>query len=206
MRKILLFCVLLTILFSGCSSNKWNSIIDKNQISSQINENITKCINVQDFGCLDLPYHIQGTYSYALTMTYVEDTIGIECLRVNGQKTYSIHKVLFENGKEGYCFISYDSTRVIDSWFVVKLPSKLEFLTTIKRNFTSFEQVKQLDPATILFDTDEPTSYHRFYDGSTMEITYKNVNGILIVKDRYISKDPVDIVKTILPEDMSLIT
>jgi len=211
MKKIIYIIILCALLLSGCNDNKGvNNMSDKykstieNSISA--NELISKSINIQQFSenRLDLPYNLQGGLSLALIIENVKDTIGLECLRNNKNSVYSVHKYTNESGQSGYCFISYDSEVVIDSWFVIIIPKKSDFLGIIK-NKTTLEEIKQLDPATIIFEGDEPISYHRFIDGTIMEIEYTINKGDMIVKDYGVNKDPSNIVKNLLSIDLDLV-
>lgn len=169
-------------------------------------EAITKIIEISDFEeRLKLPYNLQGSFSLSLTKNDVEKTIGIECLRDNEKCEYSTHKVRFDNGDICYCFISYQSERVVDTWFVSTIPNKKQFMS-IKQDETTFDEIRSLDPAAIIFYADEPVSYHRFKDGTMMEIVYNKVGDKFIVKEYGIEDDPVNIVKNLITSDLELIT
>lgn len=197
---------------SACNSNKYKgSDSMPSQYQSMINNtkrfcNIsTKSFSINDFGRLNLPYKLQGSYSLSLTIDNVKETIGLDCLRDNKGFVYSVHRFTNNDNQPGYCFISYDSVRVIDSWFVVKIPDKSKF-KVIKSNKTTLSDIKLLDPATILFDGDEPQSYHRFSDGTAIEIRYTKNGDTYTVKDYGFVEDPITIVKYLLPVDMQLIS
>ena len=208
MRKNIVFIMIFVFLLSmiGCANEMSNLNETNNNIEiERADKLIVKSFLINEYGDrLILPYSLQGAYSSIVEQRDVEEIIGLECLREKGNVIYSVHKFINENGMSGYCFISYDSIRVIDSWFVIKIPSKFEF-EGIKVNKTTIEEIKLLDPATIIFDSDEPSSYHRFSDGTMMEIRYKDLNGVMVVKDYGISEDPSNIVKHLLPIDLSLV-
>lgn len=201
MKRFLCVFFVFMILLVGCKKGGENIVTEK---YVQANNLVTKNVNVSEFGALNLPYRLQGSRSMAFNMDFVKDMVGLECLRTNDKVSYSVHKVSFANDIEGYAFISYNSEAVIDTWFVVKIPSKSEF-ENIKVNKTTLEQIKQLDPATIVYDSDEPVSYHRFSDGTMMEIYYKNNGDKLVVKEYGISEDPANIVENLLPIDLELV-
>jgi len=196
------------IFLAGCKNERVNNLTENYQSivnnQTKADDLITKSVDIAECDRLKLPYRLQGSFSLALNMNSVKDTLGLECLRVNGKSVYSVHKFSNDNGEEGYCFISYESEVVIDSWFVIKIPSRSDF-KKIKKKETTLEQIKQLDPATIVFDADEPISYHRFADGTMMEVRYQNNGVTTIVKDYGISKDPANIVKSLLPIDLMLV-
>ena len=181
MRQCLIICCVVSmIVMSACSINNQQGSINTG-ISEKLqsivryedaNSIISSIINYSELGRLELPYHLQGSYSIALTLEDVEESIGVECLRINSTAIYSIHKVKFENGNNGYCFISYKNGIVIDSWCVTNFPSKSQF-KAIQCNITSVEEIKSIDPDTLVFEAQTPVSYHRFSDGSMMEIYYK---------------------------------
>lgn len=210
MKKILAFIsiAILVISFVGCEMEKKttssNSTISPTDNNIPFTELITKENKLSDFGRLNLPYDLQGSYSLRLSIEDVKTTLGLECYRTNGEYAYSVHKVLFDDNTTNYCFISYTSDAVVDTWFVSKIPSKESF-NKIKKDKTTFEQIKQMDNATIIFDADKPVSYHRFLDGTMMIIQYADLNGTKVVEDYTITQDPVDIVNHLLIEDLNLI-
>lgn len=208
MKKAFLILVFSMLFFASCKNEgenvvteKYQSVINNNAIADEL---ISKSVDISEFGRLNLPYRLQGSYSLALDIESVDEVLGLDILRTNGESVYSIHKFTNKNDEEGYCFISYESEMVVDSWFVIKVPSKSDF-QKIKGDKTTLEQIKQLDPATIVFEGNEPSSYHRFSDGTMMEIRYKENDGYMIVKDYGVSKDPANIVKNLLPKDLSLV-
>lgn len=173
-------------------------------ISESINEIKLEPIKVDEFGRLSLPYNLQGTYSTMLKIADVEKMVGIGCMRDTEDTQYSVHKVGFENNVEGYCFISYRKGFVVDSWFVTKIPSLYDF-AKVKKNKTTSEDIKKIDPATIVFDTDTPVSYHRFANGLMLEIRYANKEGKLVVQEYGLYQEPSGIVKKLLPSDLALV-
>lgn len=198
-KIVALISVVLIVSLVGCEVEK---TISSNNIP--FTELITKENKISDFGRLKLPYDLQGAYSLRLSIDDVKATLGLECYRTNGEYVYSVHKVLFEDGTTNYCFISYSSDIVIDTWFVSEIPSKDNF-DKIKKGKTTFQQIKKLDKAAIIYDTDEPTSYHRFSDGTMMIIQYSEEDGINVVEDYTLTSDPVDIVNRLLTIDFDLI-
>lgn len=198
----------LIFLLAGCGKGKEdvlsNSITSASDDIVPFTELVTKENKLSDFGRLELPYDLQGTFSLCLEKDYVKNTLGIECLRKNGEYEYSVHKVLFDDGTINYCFISYQSGFVVDSWFVSKIPSKSSF-RKIAKDKTTLEQVKQIDKATMFFGDESPSSYHRFSDGTMMIIEYSGIDESSVVTDYYVEQDPVNIVNHLLPADLKLI-
>lgn len=178
----------------------------ENDYDSMAENSILKIVNIDDFGeRLKLPYTLQGSFSLSLTKNDVKNSIGIEHLRKCQDYEYSIHKVKFDDGSINYCFISYEGEAVIDTWFVSKIPNKELFLKIEKRK-TNFDQIKGIDKAAIIFDANEPISYHRFNDGTIMEIVYNKIGDDFFVKEFGLSEDPVSIVKHLSMSDLKLIT
>ena len=210
MRKILCMMVMFILLLTACNNDE-GSVMRESVVPAD--ELITKSIKISEF--IELapsePWCLQGAGSFMLLndLNNVKEMVGLECLRVNGESKYSVHKIDFENGTEGYCSISYkgDADRVVDSWFVVKMPSKFRFnmIGEFGANRTTLEEIKQLDPATLVFGEVSPTSYHRFSDGTMMEIRYKNENGTIVMRDYGIDDDPANIVNHLFPTDLDLI-
>lgn len=176
----------------------------KNGLDSA-NDLITTSISIEEMGRLSLPGRVQGGMSFALSKDYVKELVGLECFRRNGNVEYSVHKVVLETDKEVYCFIFYQDGIVADSWFVQNLPSKSRFLKKMLEKDVTLEEIQLLDPATVIIDLDENISYHRFSDGTIMEICYDEVDGKLVVSDYHISTDTFNAVNNLLDIDREMI-
>lgn len=153
-----------------------------------------------------LPYSRLLMYSNLPSKEDVEESIGIEYLRTVGESQYSIHKVKLESEKVVYAFVTYVNDVVIDTWFVEKIPPKTDFLN-ITKGKTTYDDINEIDPFLLPLNKKEKLieSFHRFEDGTMMSITYKKVNGVLVVDDYLIEDDPAGIVKNLFPIDVNLI-
>lgn len=211
----LIVCVIsTTLLLASCNSSK-----QKIRRSDDLPEKYKLLINnqkqVENFqgeilfenggGRFLLPYSYQVSFSSVLIMEHVQEDLGIDYLRNNNGALYSIHPFENEMGEKGYCIISYNDVAVIDSWPVITIPNKMKF-QKLEIGRTTFRNIKEYDPAACLDeDAVEPSSYHRFLDGSTIDIFYQKQGEDYIVKEYTFRSDPVDVIKNLLPMDLKLI-
>ena len=218
MRKVLSVLILLALMFliilvfSGCKNVKiteTNGYLSQQRSTNSEQYNsaddiITKVVTVDDLGVLQLPHDLLMSMSNLPDINFVRENIGIECLRDNGEVSYSIHKVKLTEGEVVYAFIIYDDGFVIDTWFVKSMPNKDNFLNIVE-GVTTLDDIKKMDVATILYDENNPCTFHRFNDGTKMLINYVNKEGVLIVNDFSVDVDPVEIVDSLLTIDLKLL-
>lgn len=187
------------------TSSKYDDKINNQFLIS----NITNVIDIEKYNYVNLPYKITQSMNIARNLKSIDELLETKCIfKKNGNRYYSVTKFKSKANELGYCFMLYyhqsDDLILIDSWFVVKIPDKSKF-KQIKSNKTTFSDIKQLDPAAIIYDGDKPFSYHRFLEGTAIEIRYTKDGDSYIVKDYVFEKDPVAIVRNLLPIDLELI-
>ncbi len=127
--------------------------------------------------------------------------IGKGVLRNNNGFIYSIHKL---ESKQGYVICTYSEGSVIDCYYILNIPSKMETLLKIHKGMkrTSLEKVD----SKIKFVKDkQATTVHRFGDGTMFEIQYKKVEDDWEVKDYILYEDEINLLNRILTKDYDII-
>lgn len=223
-KKLLL--VTLLILLCGCDNIEKSEELNMNDVSTFDNMEYTDDYNYNDKfnyimkpsinkvsdsenfqkimpGNMVFPYVIQSGYSIAISPEDVEKRIGMNYFRYNNGRYYSVHKCNYEN-IDGYLFITYSDGIVIDGWFVSKMPDKDKFEKLIKGKST-FSDIQKLDDSSILINNGTYKSYHRFNDGTMIEILYKTENKNKVVIDYKWCNDPIRVWDNLLQIDKELI-
>lgn len=198
---IVLLCLVSTI---SCKSNKIEQESKNNEYNSATNL-IKKKFNQEDYIEGLLPHDYLYSRNHMWGIDDIKYWIGVECLRDNNGFSYSVHKFINKEKKEGYCFISYDNEALYDCWFVSKIPDKSKFLK-LRTYANSFDDVKQLDSTAFVYENMAfVNSIHRFKDGSMVRIIYVKKGDKYIISSMEWMEDPSHIVENLLPIDLELI-
>jgi len=140
-------------------------------------------------------------------------------LRYNNNFFYCVAPVIFDSGEKGYVFQFYrnyeasddgifpDSLEHIDSWPVVHRLNKIKFISVVN-GISTFDTIKKLDPSAYMCERPGPiiASYHRFLDGTVMEIEYKQKGEEWIVHFHRTYHDVMNFKNILLPIDLALIS
>ena len=117
-----------------------------------------------------------------------------ELLRNNRGFYYSI----LRPNRKGFVFYSLRDGEIIDEAYIVKIPSKQKMIRILK--------VAKVDETAILSKKNQCYSWHRFDDGTMLEIEYSTNDWVdLRVKKWKWKNDPVNLINNILKKDYDLI-
>lgn len=193
MNKFILYIMALTFIIvslSGC-----------------INEQSIKSGGNPDMNISNIPNFLRANVSVAIRRSGIESKYGkADIFRSLPTKSYEIRK--FNDGSMLFVIYDNETNRVIDIWRLRKLFDRKDF-TTIVEGKSTLNDVIKIDAYTNIVEIPNncAISEHKLKNNEVCIINYIKINDVWTVnKISMINNDPSEFAKTILPEDLRLLT
>ena len=190
--SLILLLSFLLIIFSGCGNDK-NKNVYKGDKLNMIKVNI--------------PYSMRVNTSIAIRSATIDKEYGkADILRDLDTKKYEIRNM--DDGSKLFVIYDKETNRVIDIWRLKKLLSRESF-KEITDGKSNLNDIINIDPYTTIIEKskDNGISEHKLKNNEILIINYIKKKDVWIVdKTNFLNNDPSEFTKTIIQEDLQLIS